>query len=173
MVISVFFFLERVHYNENSHYVWWFQCLNTVFTIHGLQPRDRTAILEVNTIEFFLEEFSWKHSLVPRGENWFCSWPPSWPPWRHVQTNNRGNRTELRHLGGQPFRFHVEHSLWGKTFDCQLVIYIRLSVLHFCSTSSPGLFPGDEVDFCFFFSPYLLFLSDSFFSWISILRLWN
>ena len=120
---------------------------NTVFTIHGLQPRDRTAILEVNTIEFFLEEFSWKHSLVPRGEKWFCSWPPSWPPWRHVQTNNRGNRTELRHLGGQPFRFHVVHSLWGKTFDCQLVIYIRLSALHFCS----------------FFSPYLLFSRDSFF----------
>ena len=34
------------------------QCLNTVFTICGLQPRDRTAILGVNTIEFFVEEFT-------------------------------------------------------------------------------------------------------------------
>ena len=27
---------------------------------------------------------------VPRGEKCFCSWPPTWPPWRHVQTSNKG-----------------------------------------------------------------------------------
>ena len=34
----------------------------------GLQPRDEAAMLGVNTIKFFLEEFTWKYSLVPRGE---------------------------------------------------------------------------------------------------------
>ena len=28
--------------------------------ILGLQPRDKVAMLVVNTIEFFLEEFKWK-----------------------------------------------------------------------------------------------------------------
>ena len=31
----------------------------------GLQPRDEATMLVVNTIEFFLEEFTWKWSLVP------------------------------------------------------------------------------------------------------------
>ena len=42
----------------------------------------------VNTIEIFLEDFTGKKRLVPRGEKCFCSWPPTWPPWRHVQTSN-------------------------------------------------------------------------------------
>ena len=29
-------------------------------TILGLQPRDKVAMLGVNTIEFFLKEFTWK-----------------------------------------------------------------------------------------------------------------
>ena len=36
-----------------------------------LQPRDRVAMLRVNTTEFFREEFTWKRSLVPRGEKAF------------------------------------------------------------------------------------------------------
>ena len=38
--------------------MWWLQCLNTVFTVLGLLARDKAAMLEVNTIEFFLEEFT-------------------------------------------------------------------------------------------------------------------
>ena len=57
-------------------------------TILALQPCDRVAMLGVNTAEFFLEEFTWKWSLVPRGEKCACSWPPTWPSWRHVQTSN-------------------------------------------------------------------------------------
>ena len=26
--------------------------------------------------------------FFPRRKKCFCSWPPTWPPWRHVQTNN-------------------------------------------------------------------------------------
>ena len=33
--------------------------------ILGLQPRDKVAMLVVNTTEFFHEEFTWKWSLVP------------------------------------------------------------------------------------------------------------
>ena len=40
----------------------------------------------VKTIELFPQEFTWKSTLVPRGEKCFCSWPPTWLPWRHVQT---------------------------------------------------------------------------------------
>ena len=54
----------------------------------GLQPRDKAAMLVVDIIEFFLEQFTWKWSLVPRGEKCFCSWPTTWPPWRNVQTSN-------------------------------------------------------------------------------------
>ena len=36
----------------------------------------------------FLEEFTWKQSQVIRGEKYFCSWPPIWPPRPHVQTSN-------------------------------------------------------------------------------------
>ena len=36
----------------------------------------------------FLEQFTWKWSLVPRGEKCFCSLPTTWPSWRTVQTSN-------------------------------------------------------------------------------------
>ena len=26
--------------------------------------------------------------FFPRGKKCFCSWPPTWPPWPHVQTSN-------------------------------------------------------------------------------------
>ena len=45
-----------------------------------MQPRDKAAMFGVNTIEFFLEEFTRKQSLAARGEKCFCSWPPTWPP---------------------------------------------------------------------------------------------
>ena len=57
------------------------------FTL-GLQRRDKTAMLVVDKIEFFLEQFTWKWSVVPRGEKCFCSWPTTSPPWRNVQTSN-------------------------------------------------------------------------------------
>ena len=56
--------------------------------IFGLQPRDKVAMLGVNKIQFFHKKFKWKWSLVPRGKTCFCSWPSTWPPWRHVQTSN-------------------------------------------------------------------------------------
>ena len=34
--------------------------LERVDCILGLQPRDEAAMLEVNTIEFFFEKFTWK-----------------------------------------------------------------------------------------------------------------
>ena len=37
---------------------------------------------------FFLKKCQWKWSLVPGGEKCFCSWPSTWPPWRHVHTSN-------------------------------------------------------------------------------------
>ena len=37
----------------------------------------------------YLKEFTWKWSLVSRGKKCFFSLPPTWPPWRHVQTSNR------------------------------------------------------------------------------------
>ena len=55
--------------------------------ILGLQPRDKAAMLVVNTTELLHEEFTWKWSLV-KGERCFSSWPSTWPPWRHVQTSN-------------------------------------------------------------------------------------
>ena len=44
-------------------------------------------MLVVNTTELFHEEFAWKWNLV-KGERCFSSWSSTWPPWRHVQTNN-------------------------------------------------------------------------------------
>ena len=41
--------------------------------ILGLKPRDKVAMLVVNTVEFFLEEFTSKWNLVPKGEKCFCS----------------------------------------------------------------------------------------------------
>ena len=41
--------------------------------ILGLQPRDQATMLGVKTIEFFVEEFSWKKSLVPRGAKLWIS----------------------------------------------------------------------------------------------------
>ena len=37
---------------------------------------------------FFLEKCKWKWNLVPGGEKCFCSWPSTWPPWRHEHTSN-------------------------------------------------------------------------------------
>ena len=70
------------HSNENHSSV-----QNLPFLV--LQPRGKAAILGVNTTEFFLDEgFTWNWSLVPRGKKCFYSWPPTWPPWRHVRTSN-------------------------------------------------------------------------------------
>ena len=81
-------------------------------TILALQPRDRVAMLGVNTTEFFLEEFTWKWSLVPRGEKCACSWPPTWLSWRHVQTSNTWDYVV----------FHVvSPSLWGDLLDNYLI----------------------------------------------------
>ena len=44
-------------------------------------------------IEFVLEEFTWKWSLVPRGEKCFCSWSPIWPLWRHVHYQQYGKNS--------------------------------------------------------------------------------
>ena len=41
----------------------------------------------VNSIEFFLAEFSWKWSFVPKGER-----PPTWPRWRR---SSRANQSEI------------------------------------------------------------------------------
>ena len=37
---------------------------------------------------FFLEKCKWKWNLVPGEEKCFCSWPSTWPPWRHEHTSN-------------------------------------------------------------------------------------
>ena len=37
--------------------------------ILGFQPRDKAAMLVVNTIQFFFAEFALKQSLAPSGEN--------------------------------------------------------------------------------------------------------
>ena len=50
--------------------------------ILGLQPRDKAAMLVVKTKEIFLL------TSFPIGEKCFCSWPRTWPPWRHLQTSN-------------------------------------------------------------------------------------
>ena len=34
----------------------------------------------------------------PRGKKCFCSWPPTWPPWRNVQTSNTGNCLWVKRL---------------------------------------------------------------------------
>ena len=52
--------------------------------------------------------FSWEiyaeieFSSLPRGEKCFCSWPPTWPPWRHVQASKIG-------IGGGKI-----HGFWGR-----------------------------------------------------------
>ena len=59
-----------------------------VFVFHlALQPRDKAVVLGVNTIEILLEKFTSKKRLVPREDICFCSWPTTWPPWRHVETS--------------------------------------------------------------------------------------
>ena len=57
-------------------------------SIRSILPRSGVICLWVNTMEFFLKEFTWKQSWAPKRENCFYSWPPAWPPWCHVQTSN-------------------------------------------------------------------------------------
>ena len=56
--------------------------------IRSILPRSGVICFWVNTMEFFVKEFTWKQSLAPKRENFFYSWPPAWPPWCHVQTSN-------------------------------------------------------------------------------------
>ena len=48
------------------------------------------AMLGVKIIEFFSKNFH-----ENRVKKCFCSWPPTWPPWRHVQTSNGVTQTSL------------------------------------------------------------------------------
>ena len=57
-------------------------------SIRSILPRSGVICFWVNTMEFFVKEFTWKQSLAPKRENFFYSWPPAWPPWCHVQTSN-------------------------------------------------------------------------------------
>ena len=72
------------------------------YTLPMFSRLDRTSLVKVNNtyswfattrqgghVGFDTIEFTWKYSLVPRGERCFCSWPPTWPPWRHVQTSDK------------------------------------------------------------------------------------
>ena len=45
-------------------------------------------MLVVNTINKFFKEFTWKWYLVRRGEKHSCSWSPTRPTWRQMQTSN-------------------------------------------------------------------------------------
>ena len=65
-----------------------------------------------------------------------------------IEERNAFVLDKLLHLRGQPFRYHVEHSLWGKT-------QFRSSISYLCTVVGIALL--------FLFSPYLLFSIDSFF----------
>ena len=63
--------------------------------IHGLQPRDKAAMLVVSwwSIEckngfFFSRRIYMKIGFSSQRGEMLSSWPPTWPPWRHVQTSN-------------------------------------------------------------------------------------
>ena len=81
------------------------------YTLPMFSRLDRTSLVKVNNtyswfattrqgghVGFDTIEFTWKYNLVPRGERCFCSWPPTWPPWRHVQTSNTGNCLWVKRL---------------------------------------------------------------------------
>ena len=62
--------------------------------ILGLQPREKAAMLVVNTVEFFLEQFTENRVEFPEERNAFfltTNTPPTWLLWRHVQTSNKEN----------------------------------------------------------------------------------
>jgi len=61
-------------------------------------------MLVVNAINFFFEELAWKWSLVPRGKKCFCSWGPTWSPWRHVQISITLSVSLVYYL--QVYHFH-------------------------------------------------------------------
>ena len=58
------------------------------FDILGLQPRDKAAMFGINTLKFFLEEYSREDGVqfTYQRRECCCSW--SWPPWCHMQTSN-------------------------------------------------------------------------------------
>ena len=55
-------------------------------------------------------------TLTPRGEKSYCSCPPTWPPWRHMQTINKG--------------FLEKIDTWRKKYR----------LLHYLSITSGGIF---------------------------------
>ena len=80
-------------------------------------------MLVVNTREFFHEEFTWKWSLIPRGERCFSSWPSTWPPWRHVQTSNRSFPSSP----GPLYQNEVKCS----AFDMEMIFHSHANKTHF------------------------------------------
>ena len=79
-------------------------------------------MLVVNTTELFHEEFAWKWNLV-KGERCFSSWSSTWPPWRHVQTNNMSFPSSP----GPLYQNEVKCS----AFDMEMIFHSHANKTHF------------------------------------------
>ena len=62
-------------------------CLWKISTILGLQPRDKAAMSDDNTIEFFLRIYL-KIELSSQRREMLLFLPSNMAQWRHVQTSN-------------------------------------------------------------------------------------
>ena len=82
-----------------------------------------------------LEEFPWKESLVPKREQWFCSWPPTWPPWSTSRANHQ--------FTSVPIRYKIV--TWLRGF---LVIFLYLVWFSLCSVSSANSEKLESWKFC-------------------------
>ena len=52
-----------------------------------LQPRDKAAMLGGQYYKIFSRRIYMTMEFSSQSKKWSWSWPPTWPPWRHVQTS--------------------------------------------------------------------------------------
>ena len=101
-----------------------------------------------------------KKSSVPRGEKGFCSWPPTWLLWRHVQTSNCTahtiskaflfRKTTRRSL--MTATYSVTLTAWGSAGLWFLMWFFRVNNLK-CFISGRGVAKHHEIYFSFLLRP--------------------
>ena len=102
-----------------------------------------------------------KKSSVPRGEKGFCSWPPTWLLWRHVQTSNNCTahtiskaflfrKTTRRSL--MTATYSVTLTAWGSAGLWFLMWFFRVNNLK-CFISGLGVAKHHEIYFSFLLRP--------------------
>ena len=84
MYIHLYLYLQLRRFSVCNHVMrrprWWSSIIGAIQYVYNCRQYNRI---------FFSKNYHENGVKFSKGERCFSSWPPTWPPWCHVQTRNR------------------------------------------------------------------------------------